>query len=315
MPMKSIEQLVLVLVGPTAIGKTELSFSLAEYFNCEIISMDSVQVYRFMDIGSAKPGREERKRVRHHLIDIVDPDEQYSAASFVRDCLRAVENICNRGKTPLITGGTGLYLSCLINGLFETVHVKSEVREALKTDLRAKGLATLHQELATVDPLSAKRIHPNDRQRILRGLEIYRATGIPWSEHLRQQKERGPAVRFSRLYCIGLECERQLLYRRIDRRAEQMLDQGLVEEVTCLREMGYGPELASMQSIGYRHVNKYLDGDYDLTSMVSDLARDTRRYAKRQMTWFRRQACLNWYDRQEENSIIHDVKNFVKKDR
>jgi len=313
--MKSIEQLVLVLVGPTAIGKTELSFLLAEQFNCEIISMDSVQVYRFMDIGSAKPGREERKRVRHHLLDIADPDEQYTAANFVRDCLLAVDDICSRGKTPLITGGTGLYLSCLINGLFETIHVEDEVREQIKIALRAKGLAALHRELATVDPTSAKRIHPNDRQRVLRGLEIYRATGIPWSEHLRQQKERGPQVRFSRLYCIGLECERPLLYRRIDQRTEQMLDQGLVDEVTGLRKMGYGPELSSMQSIGYRHVNKYLDDGYDLASMAGDLARDTRRYAKRQMTWFRRQACLHWYDRQEGKSIVNDVKNFIKKER
>ncbi len=315
MPMKTIDSLVMVLVGPTAIGKTELSFALAEQFNCEIISMDSVQVYRFMDIGSAKPSREEQKKVRHHLIDIVDPDEQYSAASFVRDCLHAVEDICHQGKTPLITGGTGLYLSCLINGLFETIHVKDEVRETLKKELRARGLKALHQELATVDPTAAKRIHPNDRQRILRGLEIHRGTGTPWSEHLQRQKDQGPSVRFSRLYCMGLECERSLLYKRIDQRTEQMLEQGLVDEVAGLRRMGYGPELSSMQSIGYRHVNRYLDSDYAFTSMVNDLARDTRRYAKRQMTWFRKQASLRWYDRHDKKRLIDDAIKFAEKKR
>ncbi len=307
-PAVHIQSLVIVLAGPTAIGKTELSFAIADHFNCEIISMDSVQVYRHMDIGSAKPTPKELGQVRHHLIDIVNPDEQYNAAHFVRDCLQAIEDMCARGKTPLITGGTGLYLSCLLNGLFETIHVKDEIRDCLKKELQTRGLPALYQELRQVDPATAERVHANDRQRILRGLEIHRATGIPWSEHLRKQRQQAPPVRFANLYAIGLESDRSQLYQRINRRSKQMLAQGLIDEVARLRNMGYGPELPSMQTIGYRHVNQYLDGQLDLPTMTEILARDTRRYAKRQMTWFKRQAELHWYDREQHQQIIHEIK-------
>jgi len=307
-----IQSPVIVLVGPTAIGKTELSFAIADQFGCEIISMDSVQVYRHLDIGSAKPTPRELKRVSHHLIDIVNPDEQYNAARFVRDCLQAIEQICAQGKIPLLTGGTGLYLSSLLNGLFETVHVSDEIKKALKKDLDKRGLADLYQELQRIDPVTAQRLHPNDQQRILRGLEIYRATGVPWSTHLHKQQQQPKPAHFTRLYTIGLECERSLLYERINQRTEQMLAQGLIDEVTGLRNMGYGPELSSMQTIGYRHVNQYLDNACDLQTMKHELARDTRRYAKRQMTWFKRQANLNWHERNDKNRIINDIERFLE---
>jgi len=307
-----IDSLVLVLVGPTAIGKTELSFTLADRFACEIVSMDSVQVYRYLDIGSAKPSKEEQARVRHHLIDIVNPDEQYNAARFTRDCLAAINNICQRGKTPLVTGGTGLYLSSLINGLFKTVHVKDEIKEEVRAQLATKGLPALYQELARIDPATAKRVHPNDSQRIMRGLEIFRATGTTWSEHLAAQKKQAPPVRFARLFAIGLACERPVLHQRIKKRTEQMLAQGLVDEVVGLRNMGYGPELSSMQTIGYRHVNQYLAGHYDLDTMKQILCRDTRRYAKRQMTWFKRQSGLHWYERGAGKAICEDIEKFMQ---
>jgi tRNA dimethylallyltransferase len=299
---------VLVLVGPTAVGKTALTFDIADTFDCEIISMDSMQVYRSMDIGTAKPSKDERQQVRHHLIDIVDPDEQYHAARFVQDCLGAIKVIAEQGKIPLITGGTGLYLSSLINGLFDDINVKDEVRESLLERMNREGAAPLHAELVRVDPASGERIHGNDRQRIIRGLEIYHSTGIPWSEHLERQKNMVPPVCFKRLFEIALTCDREALHKRIEQRTIIMLEQGLIDEVKGLRARGYDPALSSMQSIGYRHVNQYLDGRWDFDEMTEFLVRDTRRYAKRQMTWFRRHKSLHWYQRTESAQIISDAR-------
>lgn len=298
---------VIVLVGPTAIGKTALSFEIAREFDCEIISMDSMQVYWFMDIGTAKPTAEERQQVPHHLIDIIQPDEQYNAARFVKDCLRAVQKIVRTGKIPLITGGTGLYLSSLVKGLFEEVNVKDEVKERLHLQFADQGLVELYQELRHVDPVSASRIHSNDKHRILRGLEIYYSSGIPWSEHLQQQRNTEPPMRFSQLVEVGLTCERPELHRRIEARSSAMLDQGLVAEVEKLRAMGFSPALSSMGSIGYRHVNRFLDGHCNQSEMKETLIRDTKRYAKRQMTWFRRHDSLCWYQRDRAENVILDI--------
>jgi len=308
-----IDTPIIVLVGPTAIGKTALSFQLADRFDCEIISMDSMQVYRYMDIGTAKPTKEERKQFPHHLLDIVDPDEQYNAARFVDDCLSVIGQISARGKIPLVTGGTGLYLSSLLNGLFDIVQVSDEVRVRLKQRFCRPGAPDPYEELCRIDPMSAARIHKNDRQRVLRGLEIYHSTGIPWSDYLKKQQKKESSASFSRLFAVYLNCPRDILYKRIDRRTDSMLAQGFVEEVEGLRHMGYGPELTSMQSIGYRHVNQFLDGNWDREMMKSLLARDTRRYAKRQMTWFRRIDRLRPYGRDDQNKIIADIYNYFQK--
>jgi len=301
---------VLVLVGPTAVGKTALTFDIVREFDCEIISMDSMQVYRHMDIGTAKPTVEEQQLVRHYLIDIVNPDEQYNAARFVQDCIQAITTIADKGKIPLITGGTGLYLSSLVNGLFHNINVKDEVKESLQVQLESEGLASLYTELSRLDPSSASRIHQNDRQRILRGLEIYHSTGIPWSVHLERQKNTQPPIRFSRLLEIGLTCEREVLHQRIEQRSVIMLEQGLIGEVEKLRNMGYEPELSSMQAIGYRHVNQFLSGHWSKEEMVEYLVRDTRRYAKRQMTWFRRHKTLQWYERSEVDRILKNISSY-----
>ncbi len=313
MPVR-IDVPIIVLVGPTAIGKTSLSFSLAAEFGCEIISMDSMQVYRYMDIGTAKPTAEERQRVAHHLLDIVDPDEQYNAARFVADCLEAIKRISSQGKIPLITGGTGLYLSSLINGLFDTVHVSDKVGKRLAQMQEKMELADLYQELCRVDRATGARIHKNDRQRIIRGLEIFYSTGIPWSQHLQEQKTKGPTVLFTRMFAAGLTCAREMIYRRIEQRTAIMLAQGLVEEVESLRNMGFGPDLNSMQSIGYRHANQYIDGVWTFDDMERLLMRDTRRYAKRQMTWFRRIDSLRWYNRENKEKMINDIRLYFDKD-
>uniref|UniRef100_UPI004055CBFE tRNA (adenosine(37)-N6)-dimethylallyltransferase MiaA n=1 Tax=Candidatus Electronema sp. TaxID=2698783 RepID=UPI004055CBFE len=295
---------VIVLVGPTAVGKTELSFRLAEQFNCEIVSMDSMQVYRGMDIGTAKPTLEERARIPHHLIDIAEPDEQYDAARFVRDALAAIENIAARSKTALLTGGTGLYLKALFEGLFAALPADKAVREQLQVRLAEEGRAALHAELCRIDPAAGARIHPNDTQRLLRGLEIFHTSGRTWTELIEEQKRAGQGrATFSRAYLAGLHCPKEKLRERIAQRSKAMLDQGLLAEVERLRGAGYSPDLPSMQAIGYRHANRLLSGEWTQAEMLEQLIFDTRRYAKRQMTWFSANQELRWFQRDEHELL------------
>ena len=303
---------ILILVGPTAIGKTDLSLKLAKTFDCEIISMDSMQVYRFMDIGTAKVTPEERGQITHHLIDIVNPDEQYDAARFGRDALAAIKMISSRGKTPLITGGTGLYLSSLINGLFAAIEVKDEIRVQMRERLNIEGREGLHQELLRIDPESGARIHINDTQRLLRGLEIFYATGVPWSEHLRRQVLAPGQPVFTRMLHLGLTCDRSLLQERIKLRSYSMMKDTFKKEIEGLIAQGYGRDLPSMQSIGYRHMGACLHGECDLTAATNALIQDTKRYAKRQMTWFRRQQALQWDDIAHQEKVIEKVAAFLR---
>lgn len=306
---------VLVLVGPTAIGKTELSLKIAASFGCEIISMDSMQVYRGMDIGTAKASRAERALVRHHLIDIVDPDEQYHAAHFVRDALVAVQDIHARGMIPLITGGTGLYLSALNKGLFDTVQVQPELRDALRQRLDQEGREALFKELQGCDPETAARIHPNDSQRLLRGLELFASTGIPWSEHIRRQEATPQKLVQPQLH-IGLTCERRpLLHERIRRRTEVMMQEPFAREVEALLASGYSSTLPSMQSLGYRHMNRHLQGEWSLQEACEALVIDTRRYAKRQLTWFRASKDIHWFDRARTEGVFPLIEQFLRTNR
>ncbi|CAK8719821.1 MAG: tRNA dimethylallyltransferase [Candidatus Electronema aureum] len=306
--MKSVDCPVIVLVGPTAVGKTELSFRLAEQFNCEIISMDSMQVYRGMDIGTAKPSLEERAQLPHHLIDIAEPDEQYDAARFVRDALTVFEGIAARRKTALLTGGTGLYLKALFEGLFNALPTNPEIREQLRRRLELEGRTVLHAELSRIDPAAGARIHPNDTQRLLRGLEIFQASGRTWTELIEEQKQAGQGrAAFSRVYLAGLRCDKTELHERIARRSLAMIESGLIEEVERLRQLGYGPELPSMQAIGYRHVNRLLADEWTQAEMLDQLILDTRRYAKRQMTWFTANKELRWFRREEYELMADEI--------
>jgi tRNA dimethylallyltransferase len=303
---------VLVLAGPTAIGKTALSLRIATEFGCEIISMDSMQVYRFMDIGTAKVSREERQRVVHHLVDIVDPDEQYDAARFVRDALAAIESIASRGKIPLLTGGTGLYLSALTRGLFDDIADQEAIRAKLRARLQDEGRAALHRELMACDRESGLRIHLNDTQRLLRGLEIFQVTGIPWSEHLRRQKESASHPVFSRILHLGLTCDREILYERIKLRTIEMMQDDFQKEVASLLAMGYPRDLPAMQSIGYRHMLACLAGEWDRAAATETLIRDTRRYAKRQMTWFGHQQQMQWHDIGKTDKVLQEIAAFLQ---
>jgi tRNA dimethylallyltransferase len=297
----------IAIVGPTAIGKTALAIKLAEKIAAEIISVDSMQVYRYMDKGTAKPSNHELRRIPHHLIDVVFPDEIYHAGRFVDEAKAAIKIIESSGKIPLLVGGTGLYLKGLLEGIFELPEIAPQIRKHVQQRFEHLGSKTMHQMLTALDPSIASKIHPNDSQRIMRGMEIFEATGKPWSFFLQQQKKKLP----QNFLLIGLTAERTLLYERINRRSRLMIEEGLVEEVQNLLHMGYIATLHSMQSIGYRHVLEFLEKQRDMRQTIDLLARDTRRYAKRQYTWFRRMQQIEWFEYQDERKIFDRVRSFL----
>ena len=315
MTSEIIEQPCLVLVGPTAIGKTDFSLTLARQYDCEIISVDSMQVYRHMDIGTAKASPRERAEVRHHLIDIVNPDEDYDAVRFGIDALEAIRDIHSRDKIPLLTGGTGLYLRALFEGLFPGVPVDEEIRNVLKARLQEEGCSKLHEELLVCDSISADKIHKNDSQRILRALEVFYASGVPLSEHIVTHKNQTQGLLFKNLLQIGLTTDREILYQRINRRCEEMLETGLEDEARKLLSMGYDRKLKALGSIGYRHIINYIDGCWTKEETIRLLARDTRRYAKRQYTWFSKLKELKWFDVDSKEKNLHDVENWFAQNK
>ncbi len=298
---------VLILIGPTAVGKTALSLALAERFSCEIVGLDSMQIYRHMDIGTAKATAGERAWVPHHLLDVVEPDEEYHVARYVADATKVCRQIVGRGNRPLLVGGTGLYLKSLLEGLFEIPTVPEPVRASLRQRLAEEGRAVLFAELSLCDPESAGRIHPNDTHRLLRAMEIFQATGRSWSEHLRAQQVR-PAL--TKVLQLGLRSERSALYERINLRVERMAAGGLLAEVEKLLAMGYDPCLKAMQSIGYRHMLQFIQGQWDWDETLFQLARDTRRYAKRQMTWFGSDPQIRWFAPTDTPAIFDCVEAF-----
>jgi tRNA dimethylallyltransferase len=273
--------LIPIVYGPTAVGKTEIMVKVCERLGCEIISMDSRQIYRYMDIGTAKPSEEERKRIHHHMIDILDPDEYYNAYMYRKDSLKVMEEIKRRGKIPVYVGGTGLYADALVRGIFEGVPADENIRRELKK-LHEQEPGILRKMLEDFDPEAARKIHPNDLKRTIRALEVYMKTGKKISE---LQREAKPAGRFE---IIVLWRERKELYDRINSRVEKMLEMGLVDEVKKLLKIGYTKDLNSMKTIGYRETIEYLEGKYDFQHYVHVLKRNTRHFARRQIIWSKR---------------------------
>lgn len=283
---------ILVIVGPTASGKTAVGIELAQRLNGEIISADARQIYRFMDIGTAKPTAEERSAVRHHLIDFVNPDEDYSAGQFAEDASAVIGDILCRGKTPIVVGGAGLYIRALFDGFSPMPKIPAEIRVRLKEEGR-ESLPELYNRLCEVDPEWAAKIQATDTQRILRGLEVFEASGKPFSEH--QKVPPTPPIRHTASY-FGLHWEREALYERINARACLMFENGLIEEAASLRDRGYTPTLNALNAFGYREIFQYLDGETTLDRALADLQQGTRRYAKRQMTFFRKNERIQWVD-------------------
>lgn len=284
---------LIVLVGPTAVGKTKLSIELAKSLSCEIISGDSMQVYKGMDIGTAKITTGEMQGIAHHLIDCLEPDEPFSVALFQEWSKQLIEDIHSRGRIPMIVGGTGLYIESVC---YEFQFTEAGADEAFRLKMQeiaeTEGAEVLHTKLRTIDPVSADRLHPNDVRRVIRALEIYHLTGEKLSSRLESQKKQTPYD----LCIIGLTMDRQMLYNRIEQRVDDMISQGLVGEVQQLLDKGYSRSLVSMQGLGYKEIVEHLQDGVPLPEAVEKLKRDTRRFAKRQLSWFRHMKDISWID-------------------
>ena len=299
---------VIVICGATGIGKTAVGIELAQTLGAEIISADSMQIYRYMDIGTAKPTPGEQAQVAHHMIDIVEPDEDYDAVQFSKQARDRIEQITGRGLIPIIVGGTGLYIKALLHGLFQSQPVDPKIRSRLKQEAEENGSQALHDRLQHIDPAAAGRLHPNDSYRIIRALETIESTGKSISDlHQEHGFEDDP---FDALK-IGLQMDRRKLYVRIDQRVDLMIEGGLVDEVKKLLEMGYTAELKSMQSIGYRHVVEFMSENLTWDECVRTLKRDTRRFAKRQFTWFGADQQIRWYQPERLKDMARLVEEFL----
>ena len=300
---------IITICGPTGIGKTGFAISLAQKFNGEIIGADSMQIYKYLDIGTAKPDADERAAAPHHLVDFLDPALDFDAGQYETMASKLIHTLDGDGKLPIVAGGTGLYIRSLLYGLFRSRPADPGTIESLTRELEERGSIVLHGELERCDPDAARRIHPNDGFRIVRALEVFRNCGATISK---KQEDHGFAQKKFDSLTLGLTMDRDRLYDRINRRVDIMMEQGLLNEVAQLREKGYSLELKSMQSIGYRHMGMYLRGEVDLDEAVRLLKRDTRRYAKRQFTWFRKEPGLIWIQPSETERAFDLVEKFLK---
>lgn len=305
MPGKQDIKLIIVQ-GPTASGKSELAVRLAERCNGEIVNADSMQVYRSMDIGTAKPSADQLRRVPHHLLDILDPDQTFSAADFSREAEKVIMDISRRGKNSIVCGGTGLYIRALTKGLMDSPAGNEAFRDEMKDLANREGSETLCRRLAEVDPVSAEHIHPNDLFRIIRALEVFQITGRPISE-LRAGHQFSTSRYDYRK--IGISIDRETLYRNIDNRVDLMIRQGFLDEVQALLAAGYPSSLKPMRSLGYRHMCDYLEGVMPFEEALQLMKRDTRRYAKRQLTWFNKDPEINWIEYPGNVAIIEHIVN------
>lgn len=305
---------LIVLTGPTAVGKTKLSISLAKAVNGEIISADSMQVYKYMDIGSAKIKKEEMQGIKHYLVDVLMPDEEFHVVRFQQLVKEAMDEIYAKGKIPILAGGTGFYIQAITRDIDFT---ESEQENSYRTELeelsKTKGNEYLHEMLQEIDPVSAGEIHANNVKRVIRALEFYHQNGTPISAHNQEQKEKTSPYNLA--YFV-LNAPRDLLYKRIDERVDEMLREGLVEEVQSLKNMGYQKGMVSMQGLGYKEILAYFDGEYSLDEAVRIIKRDTRHFAKRQLTWFRREQEVLWVDKEkfqyEDEKILDYMLEFCR---
>ncbi|PID78025.1 MAG: tRNA (adenosine(37)-N6)-dimethylallyltransferase MiaA [Deltaproteobacteria bacterium] len=301
---------IIIICGPTGIGKTALTTSLYKKFPSVIISADSVSVYKYMDIGSAKPTKEENKKYPHNLIDICLPDEDFDAGKFLDLAEQIIYQAHNEKKTTIISGGTGLYIKTLTNGIFRNKPADKKILTSLYEKEKNFGRGYLYGELKKIDPEASKKIHKNDIFRLARAVECYISTGTKISTL--QKNQRNSRKEKFKFLKIGLSMERKNLYKRIEKRVDIMIKQGLVKEVEALREMGYNTNLKSMNSIGYKQINMYLDNKIQLEEAIGLIKRDSRRYAKRQMTWFNAQKDIAWISPDDIEGASRLIEAFLK---
>lgn len=288
---------LIILTGPTSVGKTKLSIELAKAVNGEIISADSMQVYRYMDIGTAKIKPEEMEGVKHYLIDEFEPDEEFNVVKFQCLAKQYIEEIYQKGKIPLIVGGTGFYIQSILKDVdFTEVEQEDGIREELEQIARDKGATFLHQQLYEVDPESANAIHENNVKKVIRAIEYYKQTGAKISDHNKEQSQKASPYNF--VYFV-LNDDRNIIYHNIEKRIDLMIEEGLLEEVKSLKARGYHRDLVSMQGLGYKELFAYLEEECTLEEAIYVLKRDTRHFAKRQLTWFKREDNVTWVDKSE----------------
>ncbi len=299
---------IIVICGPTGIGKTTSAIKLAAAFSGEIVSADSMQIYKYMNIGTAKPTIEEQKAVKHHLIDIAEPNQNFNAALFSEKAGKIIYRLWQKKIPAFVTGGTGLYIKTLIYGIFKDEKSSNAVKEKIKKEAAEKGLIFLYEKFKKKDPEAAAKIDPNDSYRIIRAITVFEATGKKISSY---HKTHGFADKKFTSYKIGLEINRQTLYERINRRVDKMIEQGFIQEIKDLIGKGYSKDLKSMQSIGYKHIIDFLEGEISLDKALDTIKRNTRRYAKRQMTWFKADKEIVWLAPDNILKIVPNIRAFL----
>ncbi len=300
---------VVVIVGPTAVGKSRIAVEVAKVFETEVLTADSRQVYRGMDVGTDKPASEERQAVPHRLIDLVDPDESFNAGLYRRQAIDEIERLYRDCRLPLVVGGTGLYVRTLLKGLCDAPPADPIVRAALRQEAEDQGSDRLYARLVDVDPVIAARLHPRDESKVIRALEVYQLSGRRMSDF---QQEHGFAERPFATLMIGLNRDRDMLYRRIEGRIDWQMAHGLIEETKRLLAQGYQRDSAAMKGLGYRQVAEHLAGEYDAAEMVRRFKRDTRHFSKRQMTWFRKEPGIQWLMIEESESVLHTTTRVIE---
>lgn len=309
---ENVKKPLVILTGPTAVGKTEISIKLAKAINGEIISADSIQVYKHFDIGSAKVTKEEMDGVKHYLIDVLEPDEEFNIYVFKKLAMEAMEEIYAKGKIPIIAGGTGFYIQALLYDVeFSEEEGDKTYRHMLEKKAEIEGVTSIHNMLKEIDPDAAKEIHENNLKRVIRALEYYNETGMRISEHNKEQRQKESPYNF-KYYVLNMD--REKLYNRINMRVDIMVENGLIDEVTKLKEMGYGKELNSMQGIGYKEIRDYVDGVYDLDTAIETLKKNTRNFAKRQITWFKREKEVVWLNHEEFHNDKEKILDYILDD-
>jgi len=307
---KGFNSTVIVIVGPTCSGKTNLSLKLANLIPSEIISADSRQIYKFLDIGTAKPSKDELEKVPHNLIDILDPSENYDASMFEKDAKKNIEKNFYVNKTPIIVGGSGLYIKALIDGIFDTADKDEEYRKELLQKRKEFGNEFLFDELKKVDPESAEKMLPQNWKRVMRALEVYHSTGEQiWKHHQKQSTQKEKKYLFKQ---FGLNWGRNILYENINIRVDEMIEKGFVEEVKNILESGYEINLNSLNTVGYKEIIEHLEGNLTLERAIELIKRNTRHYAKRQLTWFRKDKRIRWFDITDFNEFDQIAKRIVQ---